>query len=582
MRTTLIIPLFLILIISSTNLFSQFLPNYMTEAERQFLPEYVKNITARGFTSPPSSPLRTPAEWEEMQAIVISWQSYLDVLTEIVDAAVDECTVYIVTQYPSYVNNQLVGDGVDVTNVQYIDEPSNSVWIRDYGPTSTYTNDVDSLLMIDWIYNRNRPDDDALSQPVANQIGVPLYETTQAPTDLVATGGNFFTDGFGRAFSSELIVDENEAGNQFNVTAKTVADIETIMEDFMGIDEYILFPTLPHDGIHHIDMHMKMLDEETILLAEYPPGVADGPQIEANLQYLLNNYTSVFGDDFRVVRIPSPPDEYGDYPDAGGYYRTYTNSLIINKKILMPSYDYQYDTTAIRIYEEAMPGYEVVPIDCNSPIHASGAIHCITHEIAVENPLLISHQELRDTNDIWNPYEVNALIKHIDGISSATLYYKTDISASYQSVGMTLTSPSTNTWTGYIPAQSSGTRVYYYIEANAASGKTQVRPLPAPDAYFDFYVYNPTYTNTIDKNNIKINSYNDFSELVVDVFSSKDFTGELVLRDITGRKLKHKSNISFNKGTNSFRFNTSELSSGMYIIRLNDEKSVISKKVLVD
>ena len=38
----------------------------------------------------------------------------------------------------------------------------------------------------------------------------------------------------------------------------------------MGIQTYILMETLPYDGIHHIDMHMKLLDEETILMAEYP------------------------------------------------------------------------------------------------------------------------------------------------------------------------------------------------------------------------------------------------------------------------------------------------------------------------
>ena len=47
-----------------------------------------------------------------------------------------------------------------------------------------------------------------------------------------------------------------------------------------------------YDGIHHIDMHMKLLDESTLLVSEYPTGVADGPQIEANLQYVLSNFTT--------------------------------------------------------------------------------------------------------------------------------------------------------------------------------------------------------------------------------------------------------------------------------------------------
>lgn len=53
--------------------------------------------------------------------------------------------------------------------------------------------------------------------------------------------------------------------------------------------------TLPYDGIHHIDMHMKLLDEETLLVSKYPTGVADGPQIEANIQYVLNNFNRHLG-----------------------------------------------------------------------------------------------------------------------------------------------------------------------------------------------------------------------------------------------------------------------------------------------
>ena len=108
-------------------------------------------------------------------------------------------------------------------------------------------------------------------------------------------------------------------------------EIDTIMKHFMGIEPFIKMPTLPYDGIHHIDMHMKLLDEETILVGEYPQGVADGPQIEANINYIKNNYTSAFGTPYRFIRIQMPPDAQGQYPDTWGDYRTYTNSIFINK-----------------------------------------------------------------------------------------------------------------------------------------------------------------------------------------------------------------------------------------------------------
>ena len=79
-----------------------------------------------------------------------------------------------------------------------------------------------------------------------------------------------------------------------------------------------------------------------------------------------------------------PPDQNGQYPPSG-QYRTYTNSFIVNKTVIVPTYEYQYDTTAIRIYRDAMPGYNVVGINCNSIIGSLGAIHCIMKEVGVLN-----------------------------------------------------------------------------------------------------------------------------------------------------------------------------------------------------
>jgi len=572
----------LVLLFSAFLLNAQFLPNNLTEQERAYLPNYVRNVSATGITIPPASTVRSIAEWEEMQAIVISWVRYESQLTEIVRAAVEECDVYILTDNQSSTQSYLQNHDVNTTNVYYINYNTNSVWIRDYGINNIYTNDVDSLLFLDWIYNRPRPNDDNSASPIADAFNIPLYKTTQAPTDLVNTGGNYFTDGFGTAFCEELILSENKVDNDYDVTAKTEAEIDTIMKHFMGIDRFIKFPVLPYDGIHHIDMHMKMLDEETILCAEYPTGVADGPQIEDNLQNVLAPENSVFGDKYRVIRIPSPPDLNGDYPANGwnsGDYYTYTNSLIINKTIIVPTYYEEYDTTALRIYQEAMPGYKIVGVDCDDnsgPIFSSGAIHCITHEIATTDPLLISHQRLRDTDNIYTDYEVKAKIMHRSGINTATLYYKTDLAGAYQSVTMNFTNTSLNEWTGYIPVQQSGTKVYYYIEANAVSGKTQVRPMPAPAGYWDFTVLNTT--DIANNNTLNLNVF--CTENSLKIFSDKQFNSNIIITDILGKQV-YNSNISVLEGENTININTFNLNKAVYLISLNYNNSYITNKFVV-
>jgi hypothetical protein len=258
----------------------------------------------------------------------------------------------------------------------------------------------------------------------------------------------------------------------------------------MGINQYIRFAVLPYDGIHHIDMHMKLLDEETLLVGQYPQGVSDGPQIEANLQYILANYNSVYGTPFKVVRIPMPPDKTGLYPSQGGDYCTYTNAVFVNKSVILPTYYTQYDTTALRIWKESLPGYNIIGIDCDNSaaniISASGAIHCITHSVGVNKPLLIQHQALQNTCDTLNSYTVSANILHSTGINNAEVYFTTDTSLGFVSIPMNLVNVPNNTWEAQIPPQSNGKTVYYYISATAASGKSLARPMPAPKGFWKF------------------------------------------------------------------------------------------------
>jgi agmatine/peptidylarginine deiminase len=379
-------PLFVSSIIFISQVSAQNLPHEMTKEEYELMPAYLLNITDRSSsTTPPSSSIRTMAEWEELQGLLITWTSYPTMLKEIVREAKQQCKVYIVTNNIANVVSYLATDSIDTSNVVFLTVPFNSVWCRDYGPWSAYTNDVDSLLTIDWIYNRPRPSDDTIPNAVAQAIGTPLYATTSAPWNLVHTGGNFMTDGFGTGFSSNLIVTENPG--------HTIAEIDSIMEAFMGINRYIKMPVLPYDGIHHIDMHMKLLDEETLLMGEYPAGIADGPQIEANLQYILSNFNSVFGTPYKIIRIPMPADN-GQYPNTFGDYLTYTNSSFINKTVIVPTYNIPSDSTALNIYRAALPGYKIVGINSNASIPASGAFHCITKEIGTADPLLILHQPL--------------------------------------------------------------------------------------------------------------------------------------------------------------------------------------------
>lgn len=523
--------------------------------------------------TPPDAPLRTMAEWEEIQALVVTWRDYKATLAEIIRYAQEECRVIVHASNAATAQNELINTyGVPLgPNVSIVTQPNNSLWIRDYGANSVYMNGVDSLFLVDWRYNRpNRPQDDTIPRRYARMLNLNVVQTTVEPNRVVHTGGNFMSDGFGTGFSSELILEENPT--------KTEAQIDQIHSDYMGMSRYIKMPVLPYDGIHHIDMHMKLLDEETLLWAQYPNGVADGPQIEANLLYVLDNYNSVFGTPYKIVRVVAPPDYSNNgtaiYPNNGGDYRTFSNSVFVNKTVLLPTYEERYDTTAIRIYQENLPGYRIVPINCTNIIAASGAIHCITHSIGVNDPLLISHQKLNDTYDTENPYAVNALIRHRSGIQSAQVYFTTDTLAGFESIEMTPIS-GTDNWTANIPAQPGNTDVYYYIQGNSESGKIQVRPITAPEGRWKFRVLD---TGMVTSNGLPLIETMLQAEVFpnpssgitcVSLKSPDKMPVDIRVFDITGREVEalHRGFVA--GGEQRYYLNTEQWNSGVYLVKVH-------------
>lgn len=576
------------LLMCFTTVHAQELPRGLSDAERQLLAEGFTRKPTRipGATAfdghPPSTP-RTPAEWEELQAITITWTSYPAILTEIVRHAKEEVRVIIITTNENQVRNTLQNAGVDLSHhVEFVQTDFNSIWIRDYGANPAYLNGVDSLILIDWLYNRPRAKDDVIPYAIASYLDVPIYGTVEAPDDLVHTGGNFMSDGHGRGFSSNLVLTENGPGNIYGISNHPESAIDDIMQRYMGINEFVKMTVLPFDGIHHIDMHMKLLDESTLLVGRYPDGIADGPQIEANLQYVIAQFKQRTGRDYRVIRIPMPPDHLGRFPHQGGHYRTYANAMMINKTILVPVYAEQYDTTALRIWREAKPGYNIVGINCNQIIPASGALHCIIKEVSAHGPLWISHYQ-PESIAAHEESILEAQIRHRSGIAEAQIFYRIMGTEHYDSLAME--QGWDDHWTVTLPHFEKDVEIEYYFKARAQNGKTTVRPLPAPEGYFRVYIESTPSSSTGRVTDVSPqliafpNPAKSFTAIRVN--GIKGTTGTLALYDLYGRQvlLLHQGMFSGSEGV--FVFDAGNLVPGYYIASLRCENARASIPVII-
>jgi hypothetical protein len=258
------------------------------------------------------------------------------------------------------------------------------------------------------------------------------------------------------------------------------------------------------------------------------------------------------------------PPEGGQYPDTWGDYRTYTNSVFVNNTILVPTYEEEWDTTALRIYREALPGYKVVGIDCNEIITASGAIHCITKAVSSNDPLRIAHQPLDDQVYSTNDYEVNALVQHVEGISNATLYWTTDTAAGYNAVAMSLTNQSENTWTGFIPYQQLDAKVFYYVFGEANNGKQQVRPMPAPQGYWSFKILgDPT---SIQERELLVGVYPNPSLGLFNINLDRPENVRYSVLDITGKVI-----LTTESSSKSITIDLRDNVSGLYLLKIEWE-----------
>jgi hypothetical protein len=153
MKKTLL--LIIIALFSCSGLYSQIDPHYMTDAERELLKTYHFPTGNLRDNNPPPSPVRTMAEWEECQGIVMKWMSFTPILTEIVRYACQEGLVFVLCSDSNTVKTALTNASIPTVNIRYIKAVNsgsqNSIWSRDYGPWAVYSNVADSLKLIDWI-----------------------------------------------------------------------------------------------------------------------------------------------------------------------------------------------------------------------------------------------------------------------------------------------------------------------------------------------------------------------------------------------------------------------------------------------
>lgn len=512
---------------------------------------------------------RTMAEWEELDGILIAWdrlEDNRDIQVPLIEHASQEVKVYLVCNDSLNVEYHLNPQKANMKNIVLLYENYNSIWCRDYGPWTVYRNLADSLSFVDWIYEWNF--DDRIPAKLSLYFQIPSFEFSKDPYKLYFSGGNFMVDGHGTGFASRELLYSNITRNE--------GDIDAMFDTFMGVKRFIKLETLPDDPLNHIDMYMKLLDEETLLVGEFPEFVESSKIINRNIAYIQQNFGTCFGRPYKIVRIPMAPFATGSYFGTDGQFQSYTNSLIVNKTVIVPTYNHALDAVALDIYREAMPGYNVVGINCETIIHHQGAIHCITKEIGAREPIFISHAKLQDQSGAVAGYPVQAVVKSRNFIVDVAAFYRTSPTGPFRR--LTMKSQGQEDYAALIPAQPPGSTVEYYVQAMDVNDKTIRKPLVAPQGFWTFDVDMTTQVAAqplpVQEFELLANYPNPFnsSTLLSFVLPSQEFVS-LHIFDINGRLVRNVAHQEYAAGQHAVIWDGTDdanvsVGSGTYFYKL--------------
>lgn len=322
-----------------------------------------------------SATIRLPAQWERMEAVILSfpvlypplWNAHL----EMIEAISPVARVDVLIPAPEWAaairmllkrRGKAKGECVRLLHL-----PTDDIWARDYGPI-VGLDAAGKRVVLSAVYDPlptyPQTRDNAMPERWAAHQRIPTRVT-----DVHTEGGNLWSDGAGTLIMSDDLYARNPD--------LTHAEIERQLHTLFDFEKLIITPSLRLEETGHVDLLCKLADARTILVSA-PTVPLNGERLRQTAE-LFRRATNAAGEPYRVIELPSPRFyvNWFVYP----VWRSYTNALTVNGRVLVPVFGVPEDAEALRVYREAMPAHQIIPIHCEATVNGGGAVHCLTKEV---------------------------------------------------------------------------------------------------------------------------------------------------------------------------------------------------------
>ncbi len=271
---------------------------------------------------------------------------------------------------------------VKISNVSYIIQKTNRSWMRDSGPIIVKNgNNGREALNFNfngWAKYNNYQLDKLVPAKVAAFLDIPLTQVIYKGKPVVLEGGAIDSNGKGTLLTSEeCLLHPSIQVRNLNFTK---ADYEVVFKEYLGITNVIwLGDGIAGDDTHgHIDDLCRFVNEDTIItVVESDPKDPNYGPLQDNLKRLqqakLEN-----GKSPKIVCLPMP--KRIDF-DNVRIPASYANFLILNKCVLVPTFNDPNDRIALNIIADCFPGREIIGISAIDLIWGFGTLHCLSQQI---------------------------------------------------------------------------------------------------------------------------------------------------------------------------------------------------------
>jgi len=331
------------------------------------------NLDAKPMES--NAVVRLPAQWETLEAVILSfpvhypplWNAHLEMIEAISQVARADVMIPA-PEWAAAIRMLLKRrNRANLACVRILHLPTDDIWVRDYGPIIGLDESgrrVAISAVFDPLAAYPQERDNAMPERWAAHNGIPVRVT-----DVHTEGGNIWSDGAGTLIMSDDIDTRNPH--------LTRAEIEAQLHTLFDFQKLIVTPSLRLEETGHVDLLCKLADARTMLVAA-PTVPINGERLRQTAALFMGE-TNAAGEPYRVMELPSPRFyvNWGVYP----VWRSYTNALTVNGRVLVPVFGVAADAQALRVYREAMPDHQIIPIHCEATVNGGGTVHCLTKEV---------------------------------------------------------------------------------------------------------------------------------------------------------------------------------------------------------